>query len=102
MARCLGWFTAAFAGMCGQFVIINRAMRTECMPLNPVAIPINIMFLFPDGRPVLDLFDNEAAGFEGFVAMRGTDRNQDAGAANVQPTLEVFDIDIESVTPFLA
>ena len=77
-------------------------MRAERVPLHPFTVAIEIMFLFPDGRPVLDLFDNEAAGFERFVAMRGTDRNQDAGAANVQPTLEVFDIDIKCVTPFLA
>ena len=55
------------------------SMRTECVPLNPVAIPINIMFLFPDRRAVLDLFDNETTGFERFVAVRRADGDDDAG-----------------------
>lgn len=50
---------------CFWFVVIrNRAVRTECVPLNPFAITIQIMLLLPDRRAVFDFFDNEATGFE--------------------------------------
>ena len=71
------------------------------MSLYPVAVTVQVVLLFPDRCAMLDLFDDEATGFEGLVAMWRAYGDQDADAANIETALEVLDINVEFVTPSL-
>src|ERR1700721_2237033 len=47
--------------------------RRTALAVHPARIAAAIVFLLPDRHSMLHLIDDEAAGIEGFAAMRGAD-----------------------------
>ena len=76
-------------------------MRAERVALHPFTVAIEIMFLFPDGCPVFDLFNDKPAGAERLVPVRGADGNQNADPLNIKTSFEVLNKDVEFFTPTL-
>src|ERR1700728_3573501 len=69
--------------------------RRTALAVHPARIAAAIVFLLPDRHSMLHLIDDEAAGIEGFAAMRGADadphghvaQSERADAMNAQSVL---------------
>lgn len=69
-------------------------MLTKAVALNPVAVAVFIVFLLPDRRFMFEGVNQRTAGGKTFSAVRRTNGNNDAETADVQPSLEVGNINI--------
>ena len=50
---------------------VVRARHGAALAVHPARIAVDVVFLLPDGHAMFDFIDDEAAGAERFVAMRG-------------------------------
>lgn len=62
------------AGSMGVAVRLGASFASD-----PEGGSVEVELLFPDGKAVLDLVDDEAAGVEGFSAVWGGDDHEDGG-----------------------
>ncbi len=61
--------------------MIMRGRRTP-LAVDPTGIAVDIVFLFPDRNPVLDLIDDIPTCLERFTTMRRADTNNDGYIAD--------------------
>src|SRR5919109_3017336 len=54
------------------------------LAVDPAGVAVDVVLLLPDGHAVLHFIDDEAAGAEGLVAMRGTDAHPHGDFAECQ------------------
>src|SRR5688572_5570920 len=68
-----------------------EALGTGVDPLGRAVGPV---FFFPDRHDDFERVDQEAAGFEGVVAVRGADGDGDADVAELEMPQPVHDCDV--------
>src|SRR6478609_726398 len=76
-------YSSAMAVMIVARGVVMR-MRGASLAVNPSGVAADVVLLLPDGHAMLHFIDDEAAGLEGFVAMRGCDAYPDGDVAQLQ------------------
>ena len=64
-----------------MFMRVVRRARAA-LAVHPAGIAVDVVFLLPDRDAMLDFVDDEAAGAERLVAMRGADAHPDGDVAD--------------------
>jgi len=63
--------------------MVVRMLRAT-FAIHPAGVAVDVVLFFPDWHAMLYFVDDEAAGFEGFIAMTCADANPHCNIANGQ------------------